>query len=246
MTAISDHVQVGADWEELSRRAAELIVAELREKPDLILCAATGASPTATYRHLAKAFTESPGLFAKMRILALDEWGGVHSSASCRAYLQRHLVQPLGIAPERFVCFQAEAERPAEECARVQAWLDEEGPIDCCVLGLGLNGHIGLNEPGPGLQPRIHRAALSKTTLQHSMLQSTKRPPAFGYTLGMADLLGSKRVLFLVHGEPKRAAMAQWMRAEISTEFPASFLWLHPRVTCFCEQAVVPRVVTRP
>jgi galactosamine-6-phosphate isomerase len=189
---------------------------------------------------LADAFRESPGLFAKLRILALDEWGGVDSPASCRAYLQTHLVQPLQIAPDRFVCFQTDAARPAEECARVQGWLDEEGPIDCCVLGLGVNGHIGLNEPGPALQPRVHRAALSKTTLQHSMLRSAQPAPAFGYTLGVADLLGSKRVLFLVHGEEKRAAMAQWMAAEISTEFPASFLWLHPRVTCFCEQAAAP------
>src|SRR5688572_22999659 len=188
MTAVWDNLHVGGDWEELSRLAAELIVAELREKPHLILCAATGASPTATYRHLTNAFRESPRLFEKMRILALDEWGGVDSPSSCRGYLQTHLVEPLQIAPDRFVCFQADAGRPGDECARVQAWLDQHGPIDCCVLGLGVNGHIGLNEPGPALQPRIHPAALAQTTLQHSMLQSAKRPPAFGYTLGMADL----------------------------------------------------------
>lgn len=235
-------LRVGTDWEELSRQAAELIIGELRQKPDLLLCAATGSSPTLTYRHLANAFREDSRPFERMRLLALDEWGGLpaDSPASCCAYLRTHLVQPLQIAPERFICFRTDAERPAEECERVQAWLCEHGPIDLCVLGLGLNGHIGLNEPAPVLQPGIHQAALSETTLQHSMLRSARPPPAFGYTFGMADLLASSRVLLLVHGEQKRAPIEQLMRGEISTAFPASFLWLHPTVTCFCEAAAAP------
>jgi galactosamine-6-phosphate isomerase len=241
-TALNADLTTGADWEELSRQAAELIISELRQKPGLLLCAATGASPTSTYRYLANAFFEDARPFERIRLLALDEWGGLSadSPASCGAYLRQHLVQPLQIAPERFVCFRTDAEQPREECERVEAWLREHGPIDLCVLGIGLNGHIGLNEPAPAVQPGIHQAALSEMTLQHSMLRALSQPPAFGYTLGMADLLAAKRVLLLVHGEPKRAPMEQLMRKEISTSFPASFLWLHPRVTCFCEAAAAP------
>lgn len=232
----------GASWEALSKTAADLIVSELRRKPDLLLCAAAGASPTLTYGFLAESFRSEPAVFARLRVLALDEWGGLAAGApsSCDHYLREHLVEPLEISGERYVSFKTAAADPALECGRIQAWLDEHGPIGLCVLGLGRNGHLALNEPAPFLQPRAHVAALSPGSLDHPMLRSARDRPGFGLTLGMADLLDAQRVLLLVTGEHKRAAITRLMRCEISTDFPASFLWLHPAVTCFCDTVAAP------
>ena len=236
-----DH-RVHASWQVMSQSAAGLIVSALRQKPDLLLCAAAGASPTLTYRFLTDAFSREPEIFSALRVLALDEWGGLPAQApsSCDRYLREHLTEPLQLSAERYVAFRSDAPDPAQECARVQAWLDDNGPIDLCVLGLGVNGHLALNEPAAFLQPHAHGATLSAASLGHPMLHAGQDRPAFGYTLGMADLLRARRVILLVSGEHKRAAMQQLMRRTISTEFPASFLWLHPAVTCFCDAAAFP------
>jgi len=232
----------------LGRDAADFILAELRKTPSLLLCAAAGASPTIAYQLLAEAHHGEPETFASLRVLALDEWGGLPAGApgSCDRYLRDHLVEPLGLPPERYVHFRGDAADPAAECARVRTWLDEQGPIDLCVLGLGMNGHLALNEPALSLQPRPHVATLSAASLSHGMLQAANARPAFGYTLGMADLLRARRILLLVSGEHKREPMQQLMKGDISTAFPASFLWLHPSVTCLCDAAAGPPPLSSP
>src|SRR6185436_10169248 len=120
--------------------------------------------------------------------------------------------------------FQSDPADPAAECQQIAIWLAENGPIDLCVLGLGLNGHLAMNEPADALQPFVHMAELSPMTLQHPMLANSRRRPRFGLTLGMADLFQSKKVLLLVSGSAKRKQMTQLLAQRITTQFPASFL----------------------
>src|SRR5262249_48201744 len=107
--------------------------------------------------------------------------------------------------------------------------------IDLCVLGLGVNGHIGMNEPAPSLQPEAHVARLAATSLRHSMLKNSRRAPTYGLTLGMAEILSSREILLLVSGANKRQPLRRLMSRELTTEFPASFLWLHPNWILFCD-----------
>ncbi len=111
-----------------------------------------------------------------------------------------------------------------------------EGPIDLCVLGLGVNGHLALNEPAASLLPTAHVARLSQASLRHPMLANSPKLPAYGLTLGMADILVSRDILLLVSGVNKREPLKRLLRREITTEFPASFLWLHPNWTLLCDQ----------
>lgn len=235
-------LRVGESWEELSRLAADTIVAELRRTPDLLLCAAAGESPTLIYRHLTEAHSLQPELFAQVRVIALDEWGALPrgAAASCTAYLEQHLLEPLQIPPHRWMGFKSDAADVETECGRVQSWLDREGPIDLCVVGLGINGHLGLIEPAASLQPHTHRATLSNASLAHRMLAGSPHQPTFGYTLGIADLLAASTIMLAVKGEHKRGPMQQFLGRDVSTHFPASFLWLHRAVTCYCDAAAIP------
>ena len=155
--------------EEMSRAAADFLIAELRRKPDLLLCTATGASPTRTYEMLAEERGRNAGLFQRLRILKLDEWGGLamDDPGSCECYLQQHVLGPLGVSKDRYTGFQSQPNDPDAECARMRSWLGANGPIDVCLLGLGTNGHLAMNEPADVLDPFAHVAQLAQTTLAH-------------------------------------------------------------------------------
>jgi len=226
---------------DLAARAGGIILAELAATPGLLLCAATGRSPLGAYRAVADAARADPAACAGLRIVALDEWGGVSGTApgSSRHYLRTHLVEPLGIPPDRFLAFDGAADDPGAECARVRAALDRWGPIDLCVLGLGTNGHVGFNEPGPFLTPHCHVARLSAASRAHAMVRSMDRVPAFGLTLGMGEILAARRILLLVTGDGKRDVATTLRAATVSSMLPASFLWLHGNTDCLLDRGVL-------
>jgi len=227
------------DHERLSRLAANMVADALRGKPDLLLCAATGATPTRTYDLLAHRRHDEPELFERLRVIKLDEWVGLamDDPATCEVHLRRHLVEPLGIAAERYIGFRGDAIAPEAECAHIARVLEEQGPIDLCVLGLGVNGHLGLNEPAPELQAGPHVAPLSRASQDHPMIRRARTPTVrHGLTLGMGDVLRSRQVLLLVSGAGKREPMRRLREARVSTAFPASLLWLHGDATCLCDR----------
>ncbi len=223
----------------MSRGAAESVRAAVATKSDLSLCLATGHSPSGLYAELVRETQARPGLFRNLRIVKLDEWLGVPASdpASCEHYLRSRVLDPLGIDAGRYIAFAAEAEHPLGECARVSGELGRQGPIDVCILGLGKNGHLGLNEPGPSLQPHCHVARLSDQTRQHVMVSGRTRKPVEGLTLGMGDILQSRKIVLLVTGEGKEAAITRFLEGTVTTEVPATLLWLHHDVEVWLDES---------
>ena len=228
-------------YEELSLKAKDYILKAIEEKKDLLLCAATGNSPTGTYQLLAGDFQKNPQLFSGLRVIKLDEWGEVpmDEQGTCEAYLQKHLIQPLKIPGKRYIGFNSDPEDPVEECKAIREKLEKEGPIDLCILGLGSNGHLALNEPAEFLQPHCHVAELTPSSQKHIMTKKMKKKPAYGLTLGMADIIYSKKILMLISGSQKREIVKQFLTRKINTDLPASFLWLHPNVTCLIDRETV-------
>ena len=214
---------------------------QLRATPSLLLCAATGETPTRTYDLLSAKREYQQNLFASLRVLKLDEWGGLAKDdpGSCEMYLQHHLIQPLGITVDRYIGFCSDAEEPILECRRIQDELKKQSPIGLCVLGLGANGHLALNEPADELCPHAHVAQLSEQSLKHSMLGCSRQQPSYGLTLGMADILQSTTILLLVSGAHKQEVLQRLLSGSVSTKFPASFLWLHNNVTVMCDKSAV-------
>ena len=199
----------------MSRKAAGLIAAEIQKQPGLLLCASAGSSPAGTYAELAKRCRRSPHLYSRLRVLQIDEWGGLPpgSPATCKRDLESKLVEPLQVAANRFIAFETAARDVAEECRRIARSLARVGPIDVCILGLGTNGHVAMNEPGVAALPFPHKARLTGASQQHAMLKHLSRKPKYGMTLGMADILNSRKILLLVSGRHKRPGARTLARA---------------------------------
>jgi galactosamine-6-phosphate isomerase len=229
---------VGQDPKAVSQRAAEIVLEELRRRPELLMCASAGASPSGLYAALGQVASREPELFERMRVLKVDEWGGLplDNPATCEVDLINKLLVPLRVSAERYEGFRSDAPDPRRECERVAQWLLREGPIDLCVLGLGANGHLAMNEPDESLCPYPHVARLSASSMQHPMLAASTTKPAYGLTLGMGELMRSKKILLPILGRQKREVLKRLLQPSVSTHFPASFLWLHPDVAVLCDR----------
>jgi len=221
-----------------SREAGDYMAKKVRMKSELILCAATGDSPTGAYKVFVSEILSGNNPPEKIHLLKLDEWGGLDMDdpATCEDYLQKTLVRPLQIPATRYVSFESNSRAPLGECQRVQDWLAIHGPIDLCVLGLGLNGHLGFNEPADELIAAPHVAKLTDQSLAHSMLSTARTCPTHGLTLGMRDILASKSILLLVFGASKAKQLKRLVTGGVSSLFPASFLSLHNDVKCICDE----------
>jgi galactosamine-6-phosphate isomerase len=234
--------QVHADHDAVSQRAADWLLDHVRRKAEAIVCLAAGATPMRTYELVAAQGVAEPGLFDRVRMLKLDEWGGLSAGdpASCERHLRQTLIDPLGLG-DQYIGFRGDAADPHSECRRVAMWLEKHGPIDACLLGLGINGHLGFNEPSVHLQPHAHIARLSRESRLHAMLAATDSRPGFGLTLGMADLLQARHIALVATGAAKRQPMEQLLSGRITTTFPASLLALREDALVLCDEAAVPR-----
>jgi putative deaminase/isomerase len=231
-------IEMAETYEAMSRLAEKLIITELRRHPNLLLCASAGETPTRTFALLADRYKTHPRLFAHLRVLQIDEWAGLprDSTALCQLDLEKKLLEPLQVSPKRYQGFKSNAPDLERECCRVAKWLADNGPIDICLLGLGVNGHIGMNEPAAEFSPGVHLARLARSSQKHPLLASLPNKPSHGLTLGMADILRSRKTLLLVSGRKKRRAFERLMAPRVTTKLPASFLWLHPETTILCDK----------
>lgn len=231
------------DHESMSRRAADWLVERIRQRPDSLISLAAGSTPKRTYELLAAHGESERATFLSCRFIKLDEWGGLtmDDAATCEHQLQSLLIEPLDAA-RRYTAFQSDSLNPAAECDRIAGWLLENGPIDVAVLGLGINGHVGFNEPASYLQPHAHVAELSTASMGHEMLLKSNGLPTYGVTLGMADLLQANEILLIAGGSTKRGPVERLLSGQLTTAFPASLLHLHPRVTMFCDENAMPTI----
>jgi galactosamine-6-phosphate isomerase len=230
-------INVLDSYEEVSRHAASIITAQAEKNKELLICAATGNSPTRTYAVLQETNLKRPGLFSSINIIKLDEWGGIpmDHEGTCESYLQKHLIGPLAIDHSRYISFLSNPKNPKEECERIENALNAKGAIDICILGLGMNGHIALNEPAESLKSHAHVATLSTSSLTHPMISGSKKP-TYGLTLGVADIFQSKMILMLISGSKKKEVTREFLSGTITTQFPASLLWLHSNTVCIVDK----------
>lgn len=237
MKGIDFHVF--SEHQQMSIAAAKYILGKIKENNKLLLCPAAGSTPVKTYEFLVKYIKDINMDVENLRVIKLDEWGEMSADnpASCEYQIKNQLLNPLQI--KNLCGFDAVNEDIEFELKKCDTYLLQNGPIDVCILGLGLNGHLGFNEPAKDfLKPFSHRVSLSTASLTHKMILEINNKPKFGMTLGMQSILSSKLIVLLVSGRSKRDAFAELMKEQIDTNFPASFLWLHNNVICFCDEAV--------
>jgi galactosamine-6-phosphate isomerase len=225
----------------MSTAGFELIKKEVEKKPDLFFCVASGGSPSGTYAQLAAHKKLYPEFGEQLRVIKLDEWGGLEPGSPFTSELdvQQKFVQPMGITADRYWTIDPDTSDPVGACLSMEQVLDREGPLDICILGIGVNGHIALNEPGDAHQLPYHVCELAPSTLANGMLKTLKQPPSFGMTIGLRGIIKSKLILLFIAGSGKKEAFERLQDPIVSGQFPASFLWLHPNVQVLVDQRAV-------
>jgi glucosamine-6-phosphate isomerase len=210
---------------------ADFIGTVIRERPNCLLCLPAGETPTLTFDLLATDGASGALDFGKVRFIGLDDWLGVpfDSAGSCRGFMYRRLFNPLNIQESRIIYFNAMSLDPASECVRIDRHLAQYGPIDLTVLGIGMNGHLGLNEPGVDPALSSHVVTLDETTKSVATKYfSSNFPLSRGITLGMKQLMESRIVALMASGDKKAAMLKMALEGPISNRVPASLLRSHP------------------
>ena len=220
--------------------AARLATA-LQANPSIVFGLATGRTPVALYAELAR-LTHERGLdWSQATTFNLDEFYGLppEHPASYRQFMQQHLFQHVNLLPDRINFLMGMAD-PLEECRRYEQAIAAAGGIDLQILGIGTNGHIGFNEPGPELQSRTHLVSLRPETRRSNATlfgDDPSRVPDEALSMGMATILQARAVILLANGESKASCVARMVNGPLTTELPASFLQLHHDVDVILDEA---------
>lgn len=234
-------IQYSPDFSTMSKKAADLVHLEIAKKPDLLFCAASGGSPSGLYELMAQKHLSNSEFFDRLNVIKLDEWVGLPEGSEFTSEydIQNKLLQKINLPADRYISFNSLAKNPKKECDRVEAELIEKGPIDICILGIGQNGHIALNEPADKLNVSCHVASLSEKTLASGMIQSVGIPLSKGMTMGIGNILASKMIILFITGKGKKEAFNSLLKKEIDPLLPASMLWLHPNVRVLVDESSI-------
>lgn len=223
-------IKIFQDYERLSQEAANEIVNTVKQKPNAVLCLATGDTPRLTYEIMVEKVNTEKVDFSKVTFVALDEWVGIPpaNAGSCFFFLNNNVFKPLGINSQQTHLFDALSKDLPSECAKMDSVIGKKGGIDLMLVGVGMNAHVGFNEPGVREDLKTHVVELDATTQsvgQKYFHQTTKLK--HGITLGLAHFLNSRKALMLASGKKKAEVMRQALEGPISTAVPASIVRKH-------------------
>lgn len=213
-------------------------------KPDLVMALPAGRTMIPVYAKLRRLVRAAPAAWRHIRTFQVDEFVGLGQgdAGSFRTFLEQHLLDELQLPMERMDFLDGRASDAQHECERYEVATIEAGGIDLLLLGIGVNGHIGFNEPGESLTARTHVATLREETRSANagwFEGDLSRVPRQALSMGMATLLYARSVLLLATGESKAPAVAQMVSGPVTTHVPASLLQLHPSAYLYVERAVV-------
>lgn len=232
-------VKIINDYQELSRIVGYEIVHLVRLKPDAVICLPSGHTPLGLFDELADQHNRKLADFSRCIFIGLDEWLGMdeHDQGSCKYLMYTLLFDRLGLKREQIHFFDAKTTDPGQECKRIDRIIALLGGIDIMVLGIGMNGHLGLNEPGtdPGLY--AHVTELDTVTKQIGQKYFTESIPLTqGITLGIRHIMESRKVILMASGVKKAAIVKQLLEGNIGNMLPASLVREHPDAVLYLDK----------
>ncbi|WP_182867168.1 glucosamine-6-phosphate deaminase [Stieleria mannarensis] len=232
---------VQPDAEQASRTVAQLIADQIGRKGDSVLGLATGGTPVQTYRQLIEMNRRGEVDFSAVTSFNLDEYIGLDGAhpQSFRAFMNEHLFDHVNIDRARTFVPDGCADDVEAHCAKYESMIDAAGGIDLQLLGLGHNGHIAFNEPGSPRDSRTRRVDLTPLTIQQNarFFDSVDEVPCHAITMGIATILGARRIVMLATGGGKSEAVARMLQGPIGEDHPASLLRHHDHVTVVLDRA---------
>ncbi len=224
-----------SNYEEMSRRAAGIIAAEVIHKPHCVLGLATGSSPVGTYKQLIRWNQEGVLDFSDVTSVNLDEYLGLDpkNDQSYRYFMQTNLFDHINIDPAKTFVPSGIAADVEAECRAYDDRITDLGGIDLQLLGIGLDGHIGFNEPADTFEKATHVVDLHESTIEANarFFESMDQVPRQAVTMGMGGIMQAKKVLLIANGKAKKEIVEKAFFGPITPLVPASILQLHPDLT---------------
>lgn len=227
-------------YDDMSLKAANLILAQVTMKPDSVLGLATGSTPIGTYQQLIERFRAGDVDFSRVRTVNLDEYRGLtrEDPQSYYYFMQEHLFSHINIAPDASFIPDGMNDDVQAVCDAYEETIRGLGGVDLQLLGLGNNGHIGFNEPGEVFEKETHCVDLARSTIEANarFFASVDDVPTQAYTMGIQTIMNAKKILVIVNGAGKAEILKKAFYGPITPEVPASILQMHPDVTVIADE----------
>lgn len=237
---------VAKDYKDMSRKAANIISAQIITKPDCVLGLATGSSPIGTYDQLVEWYEKGDLDFSNVSSVNLDEYRGLDHShdQSYYYFMHEHLFDRVNIDPANTNVPDGTEPDAEKECRRYEELIASYGGVDLQLLGLGHNGHIGFNEPAPVFDKATHCVDLTESTIEANkrFFASADDVPKQAYTMGIGTIMKAKKILVVVSGADKADIVAKAFYGDVTPEVPASVLQFHPDVTVVVDEAAAAKL----
>ncbi|MCR5754218.1 MAG: glucosamine-6-phosphate deaminase [Acetatifactor sp.] len=229
------------DYEDMSRKAANIISAQVIIKPNAVLGLATGSTPIGVYEQLIKWYQKGDLDFAEVCTINLDEYRGLKHSdnQSYWYFMQEHFWRHININPENVHVPDGSNLDPVKACKEYDEIIKHSGGIDLQLLGIGDDGHIGFNEPGEAFELETHCVDLTYTTIKANarFFAREEDVPKQAYTMGIKSIMQAKKILMVANGAGKADIVRRAFYGPVTPEVPASILQMHPDFTLVLDEA---------
>lgn len=240
-------VRVFSDARAAARALARDVAQALSANPFLVLGLPSGRTPIPLYRELAHLHARGRADFRRATTFNLDEFLGIapDDPRGYRAFMRRHLFDHVNLQAKRIHFLNGVATDPGAECGRYDRALARAGGIDLQILGLGVNGHIGFNEPGRALVASTHLVRLTTATRRANTAlfgHRLRAVPKEALSMGMATILRARRIVLLSTGAGKAHVVERMLAGRVTTRLPASFLQLHAHAEVWLDRAAAARL----
>lgn len=223
------------DYSDMSRKAANIISAQIIMKPDCVLGLATGSTPLGIYQQLIEWYQKGDLDFLHVSTVNLDEYKGLSadSEQSYHYFMQKNFFDSINISLEHTHVPDGMEPDIRKACAAHDGIISALGGVDLQLLGLGLNGHIGFNEPGASFEKETHCVNLTESTIlaNSRFFTAIEDVPTQAYTMGIKSIMMARKILLTVSGKNKARIVAQAFQGPVTPQVPASILQMHPDVT---------------
>jgi len=230
------------NYTQVCMTAANIVAAQILQKPDCVLGLPTGNTPIEMYRILAEKHHGGEADFSAVTTFNLDEYCGIsHGNPnSYYAFMQQHLFSKVNIKPENTHIPNGENPNAEDETTQYERAIDACG-LDLQVLGIGQNGHIGFNEPAAKLSAVTHKTALTQNTIEvnSALFENPADIPKTAYTMGIGTIMKARKVIMLASGANKKAAVSDILGGMITTQNPSTMLLMHPDFVLIADKAAL-------
>ena len=231
------------DYQDMSRKAANIISAQVIMKPDCVLGLATGSTPIGAYENLVNWYQKGDLDFSGVTTVNLDEYKGLtrDNDQSYYYFMNEHLFSKVNVDPKRTFLPDGTEPDSAKACEDYNHVIESVGGVDLQLLGLGHNGHIGFNEPSDIFKAKTHCVDLTETTIQANkrFFASIDDVPRQAYTMGIQTIMQARKILVVVSGAEKAAIVKEGFFGPITPKVQASVLQLHHDVILVADEAAL-------